>query len=421
MNSWLTDGAGILKSSNDPNEVFTPRSHDINQRTYVERRGLEHRLLDALGGRKYIIIHGESGNGKTWLFKKVLSQAGLSFQTVNLANANTVGSLEGAFEQKLGEIGHQQLLSKKTEIEGGARPFNVGIAMKETTEYKNWSPSAFSRLLAEISHTNGGKKGVLVLDNFEQVVENEKLVKEVANLIISADEESIAVHNVKVLIVGTPNNIRHMISRVSNAYTISNRLIEIPEVARLEPNEAFAIMAQGFERHLRYTFTVNKNELYKDICWKTDRIAQEIQELCLKIALEARRNSGTISKEVVAAAEEAWAHESLSADLGTIELLMNSRDTKVGRKNQVLYCLGTYKKEDFKYIDIERSVRERFDVEDAINLNIPQILASFTKTENPLLRRHPSGEGYRFVSPKLKMIIRARFKLDEENRVIKLF
>lgn len=422
MNVWRADvGELQLKPTIDPNEVFTPRSHDINQRTYVERPILESRLKDALGGRKYVIVHGESGNGKTWLYKKVLNQSGVVFHTINLANANTTGSLEGAFEQKLGEIGHQNVLSKKTEVEGGARPFGVGVALKETTEYKNWSPSAFARLLHEISINANSKKGVLVLDNFEQIVDNDKLVKEVANLIISADEESIAGFGVKVLIVGTPNNIRHMISKVSNAYTISNRLVEVPEVARLEVTEAFLIMSQGFEKHLRYTFTANKNDIYKDICWKTDRIAQEVQELCLKIALEARRNGNVINKEVVAKAEEAWAHESLSADLGTIELLMNSRDTKVGRKNQVLFCLGLHPKEDFKYMDIEKSVRERFKVEEGINLNIPQILASFTKAENPLLRRHPSGEGYRFVSPKLKMIIRARFKLDDENKVVKMF
>ena len=121
MSIWRPTEVISLKTSNDPNEVFTPRSHDINQRTYVERHHLENKLLDALGGRKYVIVHGESGNGKTWLYKKVITQAGLSFQTVNLANANTAGSLEGAFEQKLGEIGHQHLLSKKTEIEGGGK------------------------------------------------------------------------------------------------------------------------------------------------------------------------------------------------------------------------------------------------------------------------------------------------------------
>ncbi len=405
----------------DPNEVFTPRARDINQRTYVERPALENRLKDALGGQKYIIIHGESGNGKTWLYKKVLKQLRIPFHVVNLGNASAAGSIEALFEQKLGEIGHQNVVNKKTEVEGGVRPMGIGGAVKQTVEYKSWSPSAFARLLEEISFTAKGGRGILVLDNFEQVVDDPKHIKDIAGLIISADEEAIADYNVKILIVGTPNNIRHMIAKVSNAYTISNRLVEIPEVARMEVGEAYAVMNQGFERHLKYTFTVDKQELYKDICWKTDRIAQEIQELCLKIALEARRNRSIISREVVNAAEKAWAEDSLSHDLGTIELLMNSRDTKVGRKNQVLYCLGLHPKEDFKYSDIEKSVRQKFKVNEAINLNIPQILASFMKAENPLLRRLPTGEGYRFVSPKLRMIIRARFRLDEDNRVVKLF
>ena len=227
----------------DPNEVFTPRARDISQRTYVDRPKLESRLKDALGGQKYVIIHGESGNGKTWLYKKVLKQLRIPFHVVSLGNASSAGSLEALFEQKLGEIGHQLATGKKTELEGGAKPLGIGVTFKESTEYKSWAPSAFARLLQEISFTANGGKGVLVLDNFEQIVDNEKLVKDISGLIISADEQSIADYNVKVLIVGTPNNIRHMISKLSNAYTISNRLVEVPEVARMEATEAFSVMS----------------------------------------------------------------------------------------------------------------------------------------------------------------------------------
>lgn len=340
----------------DPNEVFAPRARDINQRTYVERPALESRLKDALGGQKYIIIHGESGNGKTWLYKKVFKQLKVQFQVINLGNASASGSLEALFENKLGEMGHQSALAKKTEIEGGARPMGIGGSVKQTIEYKSWNPSAFVRLLHEMSIVSGERRSVLVLDNFEQVVDDAKVMKDISGLIISADDDAIADYNVKLLIVGTPNNIRHMISKVSNAYTISNRLVEIPEVARMEVSEAISLMIQGFERHLKCTFLMDKSELYRDICWKTDRIAQEIQELCLKIALGASRNRGIINKTVVEEAEKSWAQDSLSHDLGTIELLMNSRDTKVGRKNQVLYCLGQYSKEDFKYPDIEKAL-----------------------------------------------------------------
>jgi hypothetical protein len=81
-----------MNSRKSPNEVFTPRSRDINERMYVDRPLLEQRLVDALKGDKYVIVHGESGNGKTWLYKRVLAREGVGFEVVNLANAVFSGS-----------------------------------------------------------------------------------------------------------------------------------------------------------------------------------------------------------------------------------------------------------------------------------------------------------------------------------------
>lgn len=183
--------------------------------------------------------------------------------------------------------------------------------------------------------------------------------------------------------------------------------------------EAISLMSRGFENELKCKFSLDKTSLYKDICWKTDRIAQQIHELCLKVALEAARNDNVIDSRVLQRAEKKWLEESFSSDLGVIENLMNSIETKVGRKNQVIYSLGKVDREDFKHSDIERIVREEFDVDEGINLNLPQMLASFAKAENPLIRRTPKNNAYRFVSPKLKMVIRAGLQLDTEHRVVK--
>ena len=126
-----------------------------------------------------------------------------------------------------------------------------------------------------------------------------------------------------------------------------------------------------------------------------------------------------INEEVVQKAERKWLEESFSSDLGVIENLMNSIETKVGRKNQVIYSLGKVDKEDFKHSDVEKIVRDEFDVDEGINLNLPQMLASFSKAENPLIRRTPKNNAYRFVSPKLKMVIRAGLQLDGDHRVVK--
>jgi DNA replicative helicase MCM subunit Mcm2 (Cdc46/Mcm family) len=47
----------------------------------------------ALRGNLHIIIHGESGTGKSWLYKKTFRDAGVQFLVANLANASRLGSI----------------------------------------------------------------------------------------------------------------------------------------------------------------------------------------------------------------------------------------------------------------------------------------------------------------------------------------
>lgn len=404
-----------------PKEVFTPRSHDLNQRTYAERPILEKRLRRALSGHKYIIIFGESGNGKTWLYKRVLQDEEIQYQVVNLAKMHTDGSLNAVLNAKSGELGVELVTGLKKEFDVGARPGGLGGGFKDVTEIQPVPLSALELLANQMHMTSSGKLSVLVLDNFEQIIDNLDFVRQVASLIISADDEFVSRNRIKIMLVGTPSNIRDMISRVSHANTIANRVVEIPEVARLEMGEARHIMSQGFETHLRLTILVDKNELYKTIAYKTDRIAQHIQELCLKIAQNALENGGVFNEKLVTDSAMEWIEETLSTDLAVIESHMNAQRSTVGRKNQVIYCLGLLEKEDFSHRDVEREIRRTFVVDDAINLNIPQILAGFAREESSIIRRvGRRRSNYRFCSPKLKMVIRTQLYLDSANNVTRM-
>lgn len=407
------------KNKPSPREVFTPRSHDLNQRTYADRPALEKRMSRALSGHKYLILHGESGNGKTWLYKSVLLREGLPYQVINLAKMHTVKSLNAVLEAKAGDLKVEEPIGQKEETDFGVRPMGVGAGKKKILEYRMYEQTGLEVLAREMHRSAEGGNSVLVLDNFEQIIENDDFVREVASLIISADDEFVSQNKIKIMIVGTPSNIRDMISKVSNANTISNRVVEIPEVARLELGEARHIMSKGFEDHLNYTILLEKNELFKSIAHKADRIAQHVQELCLKIAQNAEDNNGIINASVVRNAEKEWIEETLSADSAVVETHMNSQKTTHGRKNQVLYCLGRIDTEDFNSHDVEEEIRRVFKVPDNLNLNIPQILAKFAKTDPPLIRRVKfRGAGYRFCSPKSRLVIRTKLYLDSNNQVI---
>ena len=162
----------IFTKKPTPEEVFTPRSHDLNQKTYAERPILEKRLKRALSGHKFLIGHGESGNGKTWLYKRVLQEEKVPYQVLNLAKMHTEGSLNSVILAKIGELGLESIVSEKKEIDIGIRPGGMGGGVKEATEYKSYPAPPLEVLANEMYTRSPRQNSVLVLDNFEQIIDN---------------------------------------------------------------------------------------------------------------------------------------------------------------------------------------------------------------------------------------------------------
>lgn len=74
-------------------DVFTPRTSEINESMYVHRLDLEESLARCFRKNMNILIFGESGNGKSWLYKKVLASKKIPYAVANCANASRIGSI----------------------------------------------------------------------------------------------------------------------------------------------------------------------------------------------------------------------------------------------------------------------------------------------------------------------------------------
>jgi hypothetical protein len=402
-----------------PEAVFTPRAAQVNNSMYVQRPKLEQRLMDAFNANKYIVIHGESGNGKTWLYKKVFAENHIHFDVLNLGQAAATGSLENAMKQKLGEWQRPQKSAQTTSSSAGFKPQGMGVDHSLSTVSQFSESNPFMGLLEAVRYRAGnGERAAIILDNFESIVGDAGMVKQVGGLIVSADDEAFSQYEVQVVIVGVPGNLKETLVKLSNSAPVSNRLTEIPEVARMTNEEARDLIRRGFVEQLGFTFESEMNELkfYDDICSFTDRIAQHLHELCLAISQAAVRNNDVITRQIVNEAVDIWVNDTLSADVGVIEGVMNAIDTKVGRKNQVLYALGRCESEDFKTSDIEAIVREEFEVGGA-TLNVSQILSGFAGANHPIIRRAPKQNQWKFVTPKYRMAIRTKLRKLADGRL----
>src|SRR5690606_13063602 len=73
----------------------------------------EDALVSALRGRLHIVIHGDSGTGKSWLYKKVLADENAYYAIANLANASRLGSITA----ELANVVERQGMSAKRGYE----------------------------------------------------------------------------------------------------------------------------------------------------------------------------------------------------------------------------------------------------------------------------------------------------------------
>lgn len=190
-----------------PEQVFTPRAAEVNSDMYIPRPTLEKALQNSLRGNLHIVIHGESGTGKSWLYKQSFSSAGVSFVVANLANASRLGSIAAELKNltdrdgKATKTGYEE--EKSAEIGAGF----ASAELSHTGQYEIGQMEPFEACLASLRNKAGKNPAVLVFDNLEAAF-TDPLLKELADLIILCDDERYAKYRVKILIVGVPAGIK---------------------------------------------------------------------------------------------------------------------------------------------------------------------------------------------------------------------
>lgn len=401
-----------------PDEVFTPRAAAINPEMYVARDDLEKALGDGLRSQQHLLIHGESGTGKSWLYKKVLADLDVHYEVANLANASRLGSITNELKNV---VSRREEAEKTAYTESKSAEINAAVAkgaLDHTGHFEYGQKEPFEACLAAIRSLAGSKRAILVLDNLEAAF-TETSLKELADLLILCDDERYAAYGIKMLIVGVPGGVREYYYRTPHHQTVANRLRELPEVSRLTHNQCDSLVRRGFEERLMYAI-VDPHKVYAHVAWITDRTPQMIHEYCLEVANLVHGSTRKVDANALKRADELWLSQSMYHGYSIVEQHMNERDTKAGRRNQTLYALGCSDREQVKASDVEDLIRREFpDSTRDTTLNVAQILAQLGKGDQPLLKRTPKGDAYTFGDPRYRMALRSMLRKTEDERVEK--
>jgi len=180
-----------------------------------------------------LVIHGDSGTGKSWLYKKTFSDLKATSVVANLANAARLGSISSELDVILDEIEPNRKIgySQQKDAKVSAAVLEGGIS--QTNDFEIARPDPFRAVLKHIRKKAGDGYGVLVFDNLEAIFSDEKLLREIASLILLCDDERYAQYRVKILLAGVPNDVKNYFYRTDYLTTVASRLTELPEVDRL--------------------------------------------------------------------------------------------------------------------------------------------------------------------------------------------
>jgi hypothetical protein len=416
----------FIFSRKKPEEVFTPRGA-YNSRMYAPRADLEADFREKMRRNMHILVYGESGCGKSWFYRNYFENNNIHFTIVNLADVsrgnnlaneilrvvegNGATSLTGYDEKKLAEIGI---------------PTVAKGSLDHTNKYTIVQEDPLRKSIRKFRKEAGSRIAFIVLDNLERIFDKPNLMDELADLITLADDPDFLQQGIRLLIVGVPHSVRQYFQKTPSHRTISNRLVELLEVSRLAEDAASDFIVKGFQAELGYTIDAQQLEkIVNHILWVTDRIPQSLHEYCLELAILGE-SKYTIDVDMMNIADRKWLNGTLSSGYTAIESVLNERDTKLQRRNQVIYALGNGSANEFKSVQVESVVRAIFYDNDQAELiggvgNALSELAEETETSTtPILRKTPKGDAYMFKDPIYRMAIRTMLRIDSNKKVEKL-
>lgn len=401
-----------------PEEVFTPRSPDVNESMYIKRPELENALARGLRGGMHLLLYGDSGSGKSWLYKKVLKELQTPFEVANLANASRLGSISAEFQNLIDRTGHSVRTGFSEEKSAGIKIPVAHGNLRNLDTYNVGRMESVEAALAFLAERASGSRAVLVLDNLEAAFENRALMEELADLIILLDDARYAQYAIKFLIVGVPRGVREYFARTPNRRTVSNRIQELPEVARLRKGQVSDLVFRGFRDELQ--FDAEEAEMKRvaaHVHWVTSGVPQQVHEYCLQLAFMGEHERA-FPPDALDLTDASWLHESFADCYDTVDATMNVRETKAGRRNQTLYALGRIESDEFKAPDLEAVVRKEFPTStDGKGLNIGGILSDLAGRPVPIVQTTMRGDGYRFADPRYRMTLRAMLRKEEAETV----
>ena len=401
-------------------EVFTPRSASVNPVMYIDRPSHQRDLKRAIEGSLHAILSGESGGGKSWLYRHVSQVENWVIFYANAGNAARQNTLTHTIALAIHDEGDREWTEYTQKLEGKLGAFGIGAGTEASRKYEVKTKEILLKAFKAAREKAGSNIAVVVIDNLEAIFGKTDLMEELGNIILLLDDPDYAKYKIKLLIVGVPYGVVEYYQRIENLETIANRIKEVPSVTAMHWGQIEDFVRRGFVGQLKIKLTTEElTQIARHVGHVTLGIAQRLHEYCELLAYNIEDSEWIFDPSLLQSADQKFLASCLKKAHSVVDGSMNERRTKAGRKNQVIFALGRLNATEFDATDVEKLVREQFPISTQnVALAVGQTLSDLAKGESPLLRRASKGANYRFADPRYLMCIRVMLRKSIEGEKV---
>ena len=409
---------GTSVSRPDPNQIWTPRRPEVNDFMYIKRPSLEQQLGNHMNGSRHVLLCGESGIGKSWMYKSICIEKRAKYLIADSANISRFGSFDKEFENLIARdfASFTQVKYKESKRAAG----KVVIAEAEIGIEREYIAANQDKFLDLLQHMKKHGYTLLVFENFERIIETRHLIRHLGDLLTLLDNPDYAKYNVRFLLVGAVRDAARFFRETENQDTIANRIREIPIHKGLPKAGTARLCEKGFRGSLRLEFSDSEMvRISEHVHHLTMGIPQRIHEFCLELSTIMQDHNYKWTADTLNLflqhAEVQWVRGHLMQHHTNLMGTLNHNNPD-SRKNQLLYALGNIRSDQYRINTLEKFLRDHIPSLSNQALNIAPIMKSLSNGKNPTLRKISRGT-YELSDGAMRMVIRAVLKLDKEYRI----
>nr|WP_321508071.1 AAA family ATPase [uncultured Celeribacter sp.] len=386
---------------------------------YINRPEHEDALRRAIKTKYNVVVFGDSGCGKSWLYKKVFKDDNVFYDVVDFSGAVTADDVDLKLLEAISDFQDWAEFERTETGDASLGALKTKLGYKDATKWRKIDSSPFLQLLAHIRAAAGRRKSFLVLENLEYVLDQPEVVKRIQLMLLALDDPTAGELGVQLCLVGVPSEIKQILSDGNKFQTISNRVYEVPELNRMEKKEVELLARRGLEQQLDFTIE-SPTFCYSKIAFVTYQIPQYVHDVCLHVALRAEDAYNIVNPDVIEDALGDWLKANARQSTEFIRnWVMNDR-SKHRTKAKIIYCISRLEKHFFTSEDIVEWLDKIFPKMMAERR--PQVLRalrSLTEGEQRLLKCDAERRLFRVATPQIRSSLWIGLRLRGEEVSIK--